>query len=169
MRTWHDKNIQLKNSCFELFRDRNTVFFELKSWWKDDINWLLESSCFELFGGGKYCLFFQPKGWWKDDIYWLLKSSCFERFGDGKYGLFWAKKLIERWYLLINEKFLFWTFRTWEIRSFLSQKVDGKMIFTWSSWAFHDIPRLRKYGFSCSVFFHYIHSLWIFHSHKFHE
>ena len=36
----------------------------------------------------------------KDDIYWLLKSSCFELFGGGKYGLF------------------------------LSQEVDGKMIFT---------------------------------------
>ena len=36
----------------------------------------------------------------KDNIYWLLKSSCFELFDEGKYGLF------------------------------LSQKVDGKMIFT---------------------------------------
>ena len=44
--------------------------------------------------------FIEPKSWWKDDIYWLLKRSCFELFGDGKYGLF------------------------------LSQEVDGKMIFT---------------------------------------
>ena len=36
----------------------------------------------------------------KDDIYWLLKMSCFELSGGGKYGLF------------------------------LSQEVDGKMIFT---------------------------------------
>ena len=36
----------------------------------------------------------------KDNIYWLLKSSCFELFDEGKYGLF------------------------------LSQKVDGKMVFT---------------------------------------
>ena len=43
---------------------------------------------------------FEPKSWWKDDIYWLLKSSCFELFGGGKYGIF------------------------------LSQEVDGKMIFT---------------------------------------
>ena len=41
---------------------------------------------------------------WWKYIYWLLKSSCFELFGDGKYGLFF------------------------------SQKVDGKMIFTWSFW-----------------------------------
>ena len=35
----------------------NTVFFESRSWWKDDIYWLFRSSCFELFGDGKYCLF----------------------------------------------------------------------------------------------------------------
>ena len=61
--------------------------------------------------------FFESGSWWKDNIYWLLRSSCFELFGDGKYGLFF------------------------------SQKVDGKMIFTWSFWAFHDIPGLGKYGF----------------------
>ena len=27
----------------------------------------------------------------------------------------------KRWYLLVTEKFLFWTFRWWEIRFFLSQ------------------------------------------------
>ena len=73
--------------------------------------------------------FFEPKSWWKDDIYWLLKNSCFELIGDGKYSL-----------------------------SF-SRKVDGKMILTWSFWAFHDIPGLRKYGFSCSVLFFFVLSL----------
>ena len=29
-------------------------FFEWRSWWKDDIYWLLRTSCFELFGDGKY-------------------------------------------------------------------------------------------------------------------
>ena len=43
---------------------------------------------------------------------------------------FWVKKLMKIWYLLITEKFLFWSFREWEIRPFLSQKVDGKMLFT---------------------------------------
>ena len=28
-------------------------FLESKSWWKDDIYWLMRSSCFELFGDGK--------------------------------------------------------------------------------------------------------------------
>ena len=32
-------------------------FFESKSWWKDDIYWLLRSSFFKLFGDGKYGLF----------------------------------------------------------------------------------------------------------------
>ena len=34
----------------------------------------------------------------------------------------WAKKLVERWYLLATEKFLFWTFRWWKIRSFFTAK-----------------------------------------------
>ena len=67
----------------------------------------------------------------KDNIYWLLKSSCFELFDEGKYGLFLSQKVMEKYYLLITEKFLFLTFR----RSF---------------WAFHDIPGLGKYGFLCS-------------------
>ena len=75
--------------------------------------------------------FFQAKSWWKYDIYWLLKSSCFDLFGDGKYGLFWVKKLMERLYLLVTEKFLFCTFRWWEIRSFFESKSWWKeMIFT---------------------------------------
>ena len=95
-------------------------FLEPKSWRKYDIYWLLKSSCFNLFGNGKYGLFlsqkvdgnmvftdywkvlvlnfsvmgntvfFEPGSWWKDDIYWLLRSSCFELFGDGKYGLFFS-------------------------------------------------------------------------------
>ena len=67
--------------------------------------------------------FFESRSWWKDDIYWLLRSSCFELFSDGKYGVFF------------------------------SQKVDGKMIITWSFRAFYDIPGPGKYGFSRSVRF----------------
>ena len=36
-------------------------FFESRSWWKDDIFWLLRSSCFELFGDRKYGLFWVKK------------------------------------------------------------------------------------------------------------
>ena len=52
-----------------------------------------------------------------------MKSSCFELFGDGKYGLLF------------------------------SQKVDGKMIYTWSFEAFHYILGHGKHGFSCSVLY----------------
>ena len=50
----------------------------------------------------------------------------------------WDKKLIERWYLLITEKVLFWTFRWWRIRSFFEPR---------SCWK-DDIYWLRK----CSCF-----------------
>ena len=33
----------------------------------------------------------------------------------------------------------------------MSQEVDEKMIFTWSFWAFYDIPGPGKYVFSHSV------------------
>ena len=119
----------------------------------------------------------EPKSWRKCDIYWLLKSSCFNLFGNGIFGLFLNQKLTEILYLQITGKFLFWSFRWWEIRSFLSQevdgkmifsgywevlvlnvsvmgirsffsqKVDGKMMFTWSFWAFYHIPGPGKYGF----------------------
>ena len=36
-------------------------FFESISWWKDDIYRLLRTSCFELFGDGKYSLFLSKK------------------------------------------------------------------------------------------------------------
>ena len=66
---------------------------------------------------------------------------------------------MERWYLLITEKFLFWALKSscFEIFGdgkyghFLRQKVDEKVMFTWSFWAFQDIPGPGKYGFSCSV------------------
>ena len=65
-------------------------------------------------------VYFWQKSWWKNHIQWLLESPCFEPFGDGK-------------------------------QSFLSQKVDGKVVFPWSFWNFHDIPGLGKYGFLCSA------------------
>ena len=59
--------------------------------------------------------------------YWKVLVLNFSVIG--KMVFFWVKKLMERWYLLTNEKFLFWILRRWEIRSFLSQKVDEKMIY----------------------------------------
>ena len=94
--------------------------------------------------------FFETKGWWKDGIYWLLKSSCFKLFGDGKYGLLCDKTLMERWYFLITENFLFWIFLWWEILSFFSQKVDVKIIFTWSFLGFLCYSRTWETWFLCS-------------------
>ena len=73
-----------------------------------------------IFSGIGNTVFFETKSWWKDNIYWLPRRSCFELFVDRKYGFFY------------------------------NQKVDGKMIFTWSFWAFHDITGLGKYGYSRS-------------------
>ena len=64
-------------------------------------------------------------------VYWLLKSSCFEFFWDGKYGLVLAKKLMERWYLLIAEKLLFWTFWEWELWSFFEPASWWKDYIYW--------------------------------------
>ena len=60
----------------------------------------------------------------------ITKTFLFWIFWRGKMRCFWVKKAMKIWYLLIMEKFLFWSFREWEIQPFLSQKVDGKMLFT---------------------------------------
>ena len=59
---------------------------------------------------------------------------------------------MERWCLLITKKFLFFElFSDGKYRFFFGPNADGKMVVTWSFWAFHDTPGLRKYDFSCSV------------------
>ena len=139
-----------KKLVFWTFREWEICFFwdkKLMERWYLPVN---EKFLFWTFREWEIRSSFEAKSWRKEDIYWLLERSCFELFGDGKYGIFWDKKLMEKWYLLITEKFLFWTFWWWEIRSFFSQKVDVKIIFTWSFWAFHDIPGPGKYCFSCS-------------------
>ena len=73
-----------------------------------------------IFSGMVNMVLSWAKNLWENDIYWLLKRPCFKLFRDGKYGLFF------------------------------SQNIDGKMIFTWSFWAFYDIPEPGKYGFSRS-------------------
>ena len=68
--------------------------------------------------------YFKPKSWCKDAIYdyWKVFFFFFYLLKMENTVIFWAKKLMKRWCLLITEKFLFWTFRRWEIRSFLYQK-----------------------------------------------
>ena len=63
----------------------NTVFFESRSWWNDDIYWLMRSSSFELFGNRKYGLFLS-----QDVDEKMIYTWCFWAFhdipGPGKYG-----------------------------------------------------------------------------------
>ena len=75
-------------------------FFEPKCWWRDHIYWLLESSCFELFGHGKYGLFWSQKVDEKTIFtdYWKILVWSFSVIGNMVF--FSAKKLMERWYLL---------------------------------------------------------------------
>ena len=56
-------------------------------------------------------------------VSWLLKSSCFELSGKKKYGLLGAKKLVETLYLLITDKFWFWTFWVGKYRHFWVKKL----------------------------------------------
>ena len=92
--------------------------------------------------------YFEPKSCWKYDIYcnWTVLVLIFS--GMGNMAFFWAKKLMERWYLLITEKVLFWTFRWWEIWPFFQPKSwwkdDIYLVFlsfpwysrTWEIWFF---------------------------------
>ena len=83
----------------------NTVF----SWAKKltEIWYLLitERSCFNLFGNGKYGLFLSQKvdGNMIFTDYWKILVLNFSLIGNTV--LFWVKKLMEKWYLLVTEKF----------------------------------------------------------------
>ena len=78
--------------------------------------------------------------------YWKVLVLTFSEMGNTVFS--WARKLTERWYLLVTEKFLFWTFRWWEIRSFFQKKSWWKddifVVFlsflwysrTWEIWFF---------------------------------
>ena len=81
--------------------------------------------------------------------YWKVLVLNFSVMGNTVF--FWVKKLMERWYLLVTEKFLFWTFRWWEIRSFFQPKSWWKDDIYLVFLNFFDIPRLSKYGFSYSA------------------
>ena len=104
----------------------NTAFFEPKSWWKYGIYWSLKRSCFEHFGDGQYGRFFiqEVDGKMIFTDYWKGLVLNFSVMGNTVF--FWVKKLMEKWYLLVTEKLLFWTFRWLEIRSFLHQKCWWK-------------------------------------------
>ena len=99
-------------------------------------------------------VFVEPKSWWNYDIDWLLKISCSELFGDWKYGLFLSQNVDRKMIFTGYWEVLVLNFSVMGNKAFLfGQKVDERIIFTWSFWAFHDIPRLGKYGFSCSTIY----------------
>ena len=82
--------------------------------------------------------------------YSLLKGSCFEILGDEKYDLFLSQKVDGNMIFTDYWKVLLLKFSIWEIPSFFSRKVDREIMFTWYFWAFYDIPGLGKYGLSYS-------------------
>ena len=132
--------VNWKVLVLKFLRIKNVLFFRPESWWKDDIYWSLKSSCFELFDDGKYSFFWVKKLIEKMIYtdYWETLVLNFSVVWNTVF--FWVEKLIEIWYLLINEKFLFWTSQWWEIRSFLQPKTRlkddtylGFLCFPWYS------------------------------------
>ena len=112
---------------FKFSKVENTVFFQAKKLmetWYLFIYLLYWTALVLNFSEIGNAFFFEPKSWWKHDIYLfiILNRSCFKLFRDGKCVLFWAKMLMERWHLLLTEKFLFWTLRWWQIWSFFQSK-----------------------------------------------
>ena len=87
-------------------------FFESRSWWKDDIYWLLRSSCFELFGDGKYSLFSAKKlmeRWYLHGLFEL--SMIFQEMRNMVFrAVFSIGWLI---YIIINVAFINNCFRFW--------------------------------------------------------
>ena len=182
--------VTIENSTQEFDRKEKPAwcFKKWETIFKDTVSWLLKDLSFKFFGGRKIWSFLSQKVDGNMIFTNQWKVLVLNYFWNGKYGLIWdkqlmerwyfsgivnkvffcGKKLMERWYLLINEKLLFWdtekllfwTFRWCEIRSFFSQNVDTKVVFTWSLWAFHDIPGPGKHGFLCSeIFFKITHKM----------
>ena len=133
---------EIKNTFF--FEPKNDGNLILTDYWKVFVLNFLEMGNTFFFGDKKLV-----------ERWYLLitEKFLFWTFREWEIRSFLRQKLIEKWYLLITEKSLFWatkmplfwTFRWWEIRSFFTQKSDVKIIFTWSFWAFHDIPGTGKY------------------------
>ena len=61
--------------------------------------------------------------------YWKVLVLIFSEMGNTVFS--WAKTLIIRWYLLITEKILFWTFRWWEMQSFFESRSWWKDEIYW--------------------------------------
>ena len=106
----HRRKVRIKK------KERVYEFFGLRKTW-----------CYEFLGVKVYFSSQKVDGNMISIDYWKVLVLNFSEMDNTVF--FWAKTLMERWYLLITENFLFWTFRRWNLRSFLRRKVDGKMIF----------------------------------------
>ena len=144
----------LKISSFEFFWDEKYSIL----WAKKLIeNWylLLKGFCFDLFVNGKYGLFLCQKvggkmiftDYWKF-LFWTLWWWEIQSFLSQKVD----RKMIFTGYW---EVLLFNFSVRGNMVFFFSQNGDGKITFTWSFWAFHDILGLGKYGFSYNVWFNW--------------
>ena len=115
------------------------------------VYWLLKRFSFEIFKDGKYGLFSSQKvdGNMIFIDYWKVLVLNFSEMRNTVF--VWAKKLMKRWHVPITEKFLFWTFRWWEIRYLFDHKSwwkdDIYLVFlvflsfpwyyrTWETWFF---------------------------------
>ena len=93
--------------------------------------------------------------------YWKVLLLNFSEIGNTVFS--WVKKLMEIWSLLITEKFLFWTFQRWKIRSFFEPKSLWKDDIYWllksscfelfwdGKYGLFLSQKVGKYGFSCNV------------------
>ena len=127
---WNIFYCLLKGPCFELFRHGKYGDFWVKKLMEI---YLLVTEKFLSWNFREWEIqsFFETKSWDGKIVftdYWKVLVLNFSGIGNTVF--FWGKKLMERWCLLVTEKFLFWTFRWWEIQSSLRQKVNGKTIFT---------------------------------------
>ena len=90
--------------------------------------------------------------------YWKFLFLYFSGMGNTVF--FWDKKVNGKMIFTDYWKFhdfgyqkvLVLSFLVMGIWSFFSQKVDVKVIFAWSFWAFYDIREPGKYGFLCSEY-----------------
>ena len=130
---------ELKSSCFHVFWDEKCgIFLSQKNDGKMIFTdyWKVLILNFSVMGN---MAFFQVKK--------LMEKMIFTDYGKvlvlnfsvvGNAVFFWVKKLMERWYILVTESSLFWTFWWWEMRSFFEPKSwwkdDIHFVFLSFSW-----------------------------------
>ena len=116
-------HIKKKGRAYE-FYDKGKIdvmnFWEQKNLFQ--LNTLLQRWSFHRIYQTKNIVFLSQKvdGNMIFTDYWKVLVLTFSEMGNTVFS--WAKKLTEIWCLLITGKFLFWTFRWWEIRSFFQPK-----------------------------------------------